>query len=132
MSQAQGTYTSNIEAVDIIAEPIGSENLKPKTGVLKGNTSATASLKAGTILGKLTSGGLLVPYDNSNSDGSETAIGILSENITPESQYTTASDGSKTARQNAITYYTAGSFFEAELTGIDAAGKAELSECVFV
>lgn len=39
--------------------------------------TAAGSLKAGTVLGKLTSGGKYVPYDNDATDGSQTAVAIL-------------------------------------------------------
>jgi len=37
--------------------------------------------KAGTVVGIVTSSGKAVPYNNSNTDGSEVAVGILLENI---------------------------------------------------
>ena len=37
--------------------------------------------KAGTVVGIVTSSGKAVPYNDSNSDGSEVAVGILLENV---------------------------------------------------
>lgn len=39
----------------------------------------TVVTEAGTVLGVVTSSGLYKPYNNSNSDGSEVAVGVLSE-----------------------------------------------------
>lgn len=39
--------------------------------------TAAGALKAGTVLGKITSGGKYVPYDNDATDGSQTAFAIL-------------------------------------------------------
>lgn len=39
--------------------------------------AAETTLAAGTVLGRLTATGKYVPYDNSGSDGSETAYGVL-------------------------------------------------------
>lgn len=42
---------------------------------------ANGYLPSGTILGKLTSGGLLAPYLDANSDGSNVAVGILKASV---------------------------------------------------
>lgn len=43
--------------------------------------SGAGKLEAGTVLGKLTSGGKYVAYDNTASDGSEAAAGVLWGNV---------------------------------------------------
>jgi len=43
--------------------------------------AATTTLKAGTVLGRLSATGKYVPYDNAGSDGSETAYGVLLEEV---------------------------------------------------
>ena len=39
--------------------------------------AASTLMKAGTVLGKRSSGGKLAEYDNDNTDGTETAVAIL-------------------------------------------------------
>ena len=39
--------------------------------------SGSGKVLAGTVLGRITTGGKLKPYDNDASDGSQTAIGVL-------------------------------------------------------
>lgn len=43
--------------------------------------SGQGALVAGTVLGKITSGGEYGAYDDDNNDGTETAVGILLHNI---------------------------------------------------
>lgn len=43
----------------------------------KATLAAGQNLKAGTVLGKLTTGGNLSAYDNDASDGTQTAVAIL-------------------------------------------------------
>lgn len=43
----------------------------------KATLASGQNLKAGTVLGKLTSGGHLAAYDNDASDGTQTAVAIL-------------------------------------------------------
>lgn len=43
--------------------------------------AATTTLKAGTVLGRLSADGKYVPYDNSGGDGSESARAILFEEV---------------------------------------------------
>jgi len=42
------------------------------------------TLEAGTVLGQLDATGKYVPYDNSGSDGSETAAGVLYDELVNE------------------------------------------------
>ncbi len=74
-----------------------------------------AALVRGTVLGKITASGKYKVYSNAANDGSEVARGILTSD-TPA-----APDGDVPA-----TMYVTGEFFESELTGIDAAGIADL------
>lgn len=46
-----------------------------------GGTGGAGKLIAGTVLGKLTSGGKYVPSPASGSDGSETAVAILIDDV---------------------------------------------------
>lgn len=43
--------------------------------------AASTTLAPGTVLGKLTATGKYVPYDNVGSDGSESAYGVLYEEL---------------------------------------------------
>lgn len=132
MSQAQFSHEASISHKDILAKPIGDEELGELVVTLQGDETATAPLRAGTVMGKITSSGLYVPYDDSGSDGEEVARGVLSEDIPAKNLYTTASNGTKTKRQSPVTLYTKGTVFESALTGIDANGKSDLANMTFV
>lgn len=54
-SEANGDYSRDIETL----------------------VSGAGIVKAGTVLGRISSGGKVKPYDNDATDGSQTAIGIL-------------------------------------------------------
>lgn len=43
--------------------------------------AATTTLKPGTVLGRLSATGKYVPYDNAGSDGSESAYGVLFDEV---------------------------------------------------
>lgn len=51
------------------------------TVTISGGTGGAGALKAGTVLGKLTSGGEYMPSPASGSDGSQTAIAILFDDV---------------------------------------------------
>lgn len=54
----------------------------PGTIALEYGTLASGNnLTAGTVLGRVTSSGKLAPYDNTASDGTETAVGVLYDNV---------------------------------------------------
>lgn len=74
------------------------------------------ALPAGTILGRLSSGGYGVPYNNGGSGGAEIAVGILARNL--------ADNGTN---KETVAMYTAGYFVEANLTGLDSAAKTDLA-----
>jgi len=75
---------------------------------------AAARVK-GTVLGKVTADGTYAPYVNTNNDGTETARAVLMEDVAAHAAAT-------------VTALVAmhGDFVEANLTGIDAAGKTDL------
>lgn len=52
--------------------------------------SGSGALKAGTVLGQITVGGKYKPYDNNNSDGSETAKAVLVYDVDATSADATA------------------------------------------
>ena len=76
--------------------------------------------KKGTVLGKVTATGLLVPYNNSGSGGEQTAIGILWEDVS------FGNGGNASA-----VYMIHGRVDENQLIGIDANAKADLKHIVF-
>lgn len=75
--------------------------------------SGQGELAAGTVLGKITETGNYGAYDNTNSDGTETAKLILKEAVDA-----TSAD----VKCNA---YVTGCFDKSALTGIDAAGLVD-------
>lgn len=78
--------------------------------------SEAGALAAGTVLGKVTATGEYRAYDNADSPaGIGTAVAILYANV-PDS----------TADQKATVIVRDAEVAEAELTGIDANGKADL------
>ena len=72
------------------------------------------NLDVGTVLGKVTATGLYSAYSNSNSDGTQTALGILQHPCD-------ATGGNQVAGM-----YVRGAFLYDQLTGIDAAAVTEL------
>jgi hypothetical protein len=83
-------------------------------------------LPAGLVLGKVTSGGRLAPYNDAASDGTQTAVGIL-YNDTPVP--------ASTSQRVAVAYIDCFAVVsESRLPtnhGLDANGKADLSKIVF-
>jgi len=78
--------------------------------------------KKGTVLGKVTATGLLVPYDDGGSDGEETAVGILWEDV---------SFGEDGDEDTSGVYMIHGRVDENKLIGIDANGKTDLAHIIF-
>lgn len=82
--------------------------------------SGAGVLKAGTVLGKITTGGKCVKVDSSKSDGSQTPFGVLAEDI------------DATSADVATVAYLSGEFNAAALTfgGTDTAAthKAALRD----
>lgn len=77
--------------------------------------AAAAAMVAGTVVGKITASGKYAAYNNAAGDGTEVAAGILYTNV-PDSA----------ADQKAVIIARDAEVMEAELTGCDAAGKADL------
>lgn len=76
--------------------------------------NAGAARVAGTVLGRISSGGKLDNYDNNDNDGTEVAIAILLEDVAASATDTEALVG------------FAGVYRQAGLTGLDAAGILDL------
>lgn len=78
-------------------------------------SSTASAMVPGTVLGKVTASGEYVAYSNAASDGSEVAAGILYRGV-PDSA----------ADQFAVGIMRHAEVKKDELTGLDAAGEADL------
>ena len=74
-----------------------------------------AEVLSGTVVGKVTASGKLKAYANANSDGTETAVGILMETLP-----------AATGDVSVTIIELDAEVFDAMLTGIDAAGRTDL------
>lgn len=85
-----------------------------------GNTPTT-TLRPGLIMGMVTATGKFKEYDNSDSDGTETAIGILKHQVKLLDSDGNACDG--------IAPIVIGGYVdESELHGLNAAAKVDLAD----
>lgn len=109
---AENPVTTTYQGKEIRAR--GDQALFPKRPVTI--TSAESALLAGTILGRITASGLYKAYSDVAVDGSEVAQGILVAAVDPVTE----------GRDVPTAMYVGGIFVESELTGIDAAAKADL------
>lgn len=78
--------------------------------------ASAPDMSAGTVLGKLTASGKYVPYNNANTDGSQTAVAILyahAPDLTVDQKATIV------ARQAEVASYA--------LVGLDAPARVELA-----
>ncbi len=78
-------------------------------------SSTAGAMVPGTVVGVITASGEYAAYSNAASDGTQTAAGIL---------YAASPD--LAADQRAVVIVRDAEVVEALLTGIDAAGKADL------
>ena len=78
--------------------------------------AAAPAMAAGTVVGKITASGKYVPYNNSATDGSEVAAGIL---------YHAVAD--KSTDQKATIIARNAEVMGSALTGLDAPGRADLA-----
>ena len=74
------TLTEGRHALEFLLSP-GNGNISFDNVTVLGGFTGAGKLKAGTVLGKLTSGGKFTPSPASGSDGSQTAVAILTHNI---------------------------------------------------
>lgn len=86
------------------------------------NNATITYAKKGTLLGKKSATGLLVPYNNSASDGSQTAVGILWEDV---------SFGDAGNENNICVYMIHGRVDENKLIGCDSDAKTDLPRIQF-
>ncbi|MBC7328855.1 head decoration protein [bacterium] len=78
-------------------------------------------LTAGTVLGKITASGKYGPYDDTATDGRETAVGILAEDV----DATNSDVGTWMIVHGVVK--------ESALTGLDANAKADLKgQIIFI
>lgn len=85
-----------------------------------GRMTAPGSLtryEAGLVLGIVTATGRYAPYDNAHSDGTEVAVGVLSE--------TTDADDDDNGTE--IVVIKSGILFADKLIGLDSAAKTDLA-----
>ena len=85
------------------------------TVTVDGAATTSAGLAAGTVMGKVTSGGKYIAYVNAASDGSGVAAGVLIEELATGTADSTATLIVRDAEVN-----------QDELAGSDTDGKAEL------
>lgn len=85
-----------------------------------GNTPTT-TLRRGLVLGKITASGKFAQYDNSATDGTQTADGVLEEQEDLVNEETNAAVDT----QGVMMWH--GRVSEASLIGIDSAGKTDLA-----
>lgn len=74
------TLTNHLRAGAFIVSE-GNGNISRDVVTIAGGTGGAGALLAGTVLGKLTSGGAYVPSPASGADGSQTAIAILFDDV---------------------------------------------------
>lgn len=88
---------------------------------LTGGVDAQSPVKfvKGTVMGRVTASGLYRPYNDSASDGTQTAIGILVDDV--DASLADQND----LRLNA-SLYTRGTFYYDRLTGLDANAITDL------
>jgi hypothetical protein len=77
-------------------------------------------LSAGTVLGKITASGKYGPYSASATDGRQTAVGILMEDVD-------ATNGD--VGTNMLVH---GIFIRSAITGLDATAESQLKGCIFL
>lgn len=74
------TFEEGRHAAELILSEANGQRSRDNVTIL-GGYSGAGVLKAGTVLGKITSGGKYTLSPNSGSDGSQTAIAILIDNV---------------------------------------------------
>lgn len=89
---------------------------------------ANGTYAAGTVLGPVTATpGQFKAYANGNSDGSEAATCILRDDVVVASGVHTLADEQGGGVVTSVPVYFGGVFKTSELTGLDAAGVADLN-----
>lgn len=98
----------------------------------KADHYANGYIKSGTVLGKITASGLYGPYDNTETDGTQTAVGILFSFVRAIDEV----GNTLTKVGGAIFVHGAVKESKLPLSGvtgaIDTAGKTDLSKIVWL
>lgn len=85
------------------------------------------TIAAGTLLGKVTATGKYAAYNNANSDGTETAVPLVTVYaITTDASGNVTSLDERGIAQPTGPVYTGGMFRSEDLTGFDAAGMTDI------
>lgn len=91
---------------------------------------ASVTLAAGTVLGRVTASNLWKAYADGNSDGSQTARAILVYPVATDADgkhYIGAAATSEHGQyETSVPAYICGDFYDADLTGLDANGLADM------
>jgi hypothetical protein len=80
-------------------------------------SAGTGTLEPGTVVSRLTADGRFAAYDNTGSDGTETAAGILYERVVLQAGATV----------DAVAVVRYAEVNAAELTGLDSGARADLA-----
>lgn len=127
MPQTVHTFTGNC------VQPAMNPDLARTVSVKLGNS---LTLAAGTVLGRKASDNKWYAYNNANSDGTEVARGILQYPVATDANglhFIGATSAVSEHGQSELTApaYISGAFNVADLTGLDAAGVADLGRLIF-
>jgi hypothetical protein len=122
MFSALSTYT----AANILQPKQRPEDARQDAGVF----GVSLTLAKGTVLGKKTSDGKLYAYNDSLTNGTEVAVGILMQSIITDSSGNVFYGDSATAGEfnpphETAAYWQSGIFDTADLTGYDAAALVD-------
>lgn len=92
--------------------------------------AASLTLAAGTVLGRVTTGNLWKAYSDAASDGTEVARAILQYAVATDADGKHYFGGAATSEHGqyelSVPAYVCGFFYDADLTGLDANGLADL------
>lgn len=97
--------------------------------------AASLTLAKGTVVAQVTTGGLWNTYDDAQTNGRQVAKGILPYAITTDASGNISISGTGTgdehfSEKTHIDIWITGYFLTSELTGLDAAGVADLGRLV--
>jgi len=87
--------------------------------------NGSTTLRKGLVMGKITASGKFAQYDDNAADGTETAVGILLEDVN-------LLDEGGTARDARGTLVVHGIVDNSKLIGIDANGRADMPNIIFL
>lgn len=92
--------------------------------------AASKTLAAGTVLGRITASNLWDAYDDGDNDGTQVARAILVYAVATDSDakhyFGTTATSEHGQYETSVPAYICGDFYDADLTGLDANGLADL------